>query len=254
MTHLPKTPSRTFEEINNAIQEAGIDISLEAVQSMSVIMYRTLLFNRSLIWGEHEQIFLVQTPQELIEIYQLRSTVFGQLEYGEEIPGDVEGLNFDNLDEYSAILYTKNSGEITGTCRVIFDNVLGLPVEKTHAFDREKLQGKQIAELSRLARLTDRGLKQDFKYLVLGVYKIMIDNDMDILASVMIPEHFVYYKNFGGFREVKKLESYIGMEVPFLVTSWEVSEISAYFKRLYLGIKKENPAPKGGCGFNDLAS
>ena len=210
---------------------------------MSEIMYRTLLFNKSLPWRENKHVFLARTVQKLLEIYRLRSTVFGQLAYGTDIPGNIEGLNFDSLDECSAILYTKSDGMITSTCRVIFDSNIHLPIEKTYSFDTMKKEGMQIAELSRLAKLnTDRGLNQDFKYLVLGAYYTMIDNDMDILVSTMIPEHYKFYKNFGGFTVKQELDSYLGMERPFLITAWEVSKISHYFKRLYLGITKSTPA------------
>ncbi len=241
------TQNKLSSEINASIRGAGIDLQLANVPNMAEIMYRTLLFNRTLPWRESKHVFLAQTPQELLEIYRLRSTVFGQLTYGKDIPGDIKGLNFDSLDECSAILYTKSEGMITSTCRVIFDSDMHLPIEKTYSFETMKEQGKQIAELSRLARLnTDRALNQDFKYLVLGAYHTMIDNGMDVLVSTMIPEHYSFYRNFGGFNIEKELDSYIGMNRPFLITAWEVSEISSYFKRLYLGIKKSDLTPKGG--------
>jgi len=247
--------SKLLSENIIAIDRIGLEPQLESSQKMAESMYRILQFNKSLAWKENKHVFLARTPSDLLEVFQLRSTLFGQVKYSKDIPGDVEGFNFDSLDECSAILYTKSSGMITGTCRVIFDNTMQLPIEKNYTFDDIKKQGNQIAELSRLAILnTDRGLNQDFKYLVKGAYYIMIDNDMDTLVSVMIPEHYRFYKNFGGFVVEKKLESYIGMKRPFVITSWEVSKISTYFKRLYLGVRKSDSESKGRNRFDQLTA
>jgi hypothetical protein len=253
MTQLPFNPLKIYEEIHSAIQEAGIDSMSESAWKMAEIMYRTLMFSRAIVWRDNPHVFLAQTPRELINIYRLRYDVYLQMGYAGELPNEVDGLDFDGFDEYSAILYTKNASGITSTCRVIFDSNLGLPVERYHSFDTKRKEGKQIAELSRLAkRGSTNGLNREFQYLVRGAYYTMTDNNMDTLVSAMIPEHFKLYRNFGGFAIEGEIERYGGLGIPFVVTAWDVAKISRIFRRIFLGERQSTP--KRRYGFDDLAS
>jgi hypothetical protein len=253
MTQLPFNPSKIYEEIHSAIQEAGIDSMSESAWKMAEIMYRTLMFSRAIVWRDNPHVFLAQTPRELINIYRLRYDVYLQMGYAGELPNEVDGLDFDGFDEYSAILYTKNASGITSTCRVIFDSNLGLPVEQYHSFDAKRKEKKRIAELSRLAKLdADRGLGREFQYLVRGAYYTIVDNDMDTLVSAMIPEHFKFYQNFGGFAIEGEIEHYGGLGIPFVVTAWDVAKISRVFRRIFLG--ERQLASKCGHGLDELVS
>jgi len=235
--------SKLLREITDSIREAGIDPDAPAVQKMTGIMYRTLVFNRSLIWRGNSHVFLPKEPRELLAVYRLRRTVYDEMGYGDELPDEVPGYDFDRYDECSAVLFTKNTDTVTSTCRVIFDSTIGMPIEKMYPFGAMRQQGKNIAELSRLARLrSDRGLSQEFKYLVQGAYYTMVDNGMDVLVSAMIPEHYRYYKNFGGFEVIEELDGYGGLDIPFVITAWDVSAISRYFKRIFLGLRENKTA------------
>jgi len=251
-TGLPQ--DKLTSDIEDTIQKYNPNIDSNNANDLAKVMYQTLLFNRALSWRENAYVFLPKSPQELIEIYKLRKIVYEQMGYGKELPSNIDGLDFDSFDIHSAILYTKNNDIITSTCRVIFDSELRLPIDKMHSFDNRRKQGKQIAELSRLAKInSDGGLSREFKYLVVGAYHTMIDNDMDILVSAMIPKHYKLYKNFGGFDIEKELDGYGSLDVPFVVTSWEVSMASDSFKRIFLGIRKSNSTSKSGNRLYQLA-
>jgi len=148
-------------------------------------------------------------------------------------------MNFDRYDEHAAVLYVRKHGEVTATCRVIFDEGGRLPIDKYYSLDDLRSPHVQLAELSRLIieKPVKNGLDRSFKHLTAGVYRIMKGNNVGSLVSVMSPEHFGMYENFGGFEQKAQLSVYGDLQKPFVITAWDISRISPFFKRLFLGMR-----------------
>ncbi len=224
----------TNNTINNLLKDFVFKI--KSKQKLLQIINNTIKFNRKLVWYTDEKnIFLATTAEALIEIYKLRSQVYSKLNYNKEFPDTINGLNFDLYDEYSAIIYTKSKGRITGTCRVIFDSHQKLPMDKNFSLDYLRCKNKKLAELSRLMIESEtKGLSQEPKLLTKGAYLVMNKNTRTTLMSVMVEEHFKLYDKFGGFSIENKLQSYGSLGIPFIITSWEIAEVSSFFKRAFL--------------------
>jgi len=147
----------------------------------------------------------------------------------------IKGLNFDDYDENSAILYTKIDGIVTGTCRVIFDSDKKLPIDSHFSLDYLRIQYKSIAEISRLSvKHNSSGLNQEFRWLTRGVYLITIKNSITKTVSAIKDEHFKLYKKFGGFTFEQKIDTYGKFPIPLIITLWDISKISNFFKRAFL--------------------
>lgn len=103
------------------------------------IIDRTITFNKSLNWDDSTpSLKLATTAEELIEVFKLRSEVFGEMGYLEEFNDPIDGLNFDKYDTNSAVIYYHNNKEVSGTIRLIFDSEHGLPSEQKYSFDDKK--------------------------------------------------------------------------------------------------------------------
>ena len=48
--------------------------------------------------------------------------MYTRINYQNECPDTIEGLNFDKFDKTSAIVYYKRERNISATCRLIFDS------------------------------------------------------------------------------------------------------------------------------------
>ena len=84
---------------------------------------QAISFNRKFVLPQsNPNLKLATTAEELVEVFQLRSEVYGGLNYQNEFPDTIEGLNFDDYDQNSAIFLYKNNGKITGTTRLIYDS------------------------------------------------------------------------------------------------------------------------------------
>lgn len=203
---------------------------------MLEIISHAIEFNKGLIWENNSKnLFLATTAREFIEIFRLRSEIYTKLKYDNEFPDMIKGLNFDDYDENSAILYTKVDGIVTGTCRVIFDSDKKLPIDSHFSLDYLRIQYKSIAEISRLSvKHNSSGLNQEFRWLTRGVYFITIKNSITKTVSAIKDEHFKLYKKFGGLSVEKKFEIYGGLPNPSIVTVWDALKISNFFKRAFL--------------------
>lgn len=196
-------------------------------------------FNRSLNFpNENKNICLTLNAEDLIEVFKLRSDVYTSINYQKEFPDTIEGLNFDKYDSNSAILYYKKEKVLTGTTRLIFDSENKLPSEKNLSFNPYRLKYNTIAELSRLTILNQSGLNLDFKHLTAGVYFIYKHNNIDIILSGIRKDHFKLYSKFGGFNMEQELECYGNINLPFLITSWDPSKISPFFRKAFLNQNK----------------
>jgi len=165
----------------------------------------------------------------------LRSEVYREINYDNEFPDMIEGLNFDEYDENSAILYTKVNGVVTGTCRVIFDSNKKLPIDSHFSLDYLRLEHKNIAEISRLTiKHSSLGLNQEFRWLTRGVYLIIIKNSINKTVSALKGTHFKLYSKFGGLKIEKKFDTYGELLNLSIITLWDVSQISNFFKKVFL--------------------
>lgn len=143
------------------------------------------------------------------------------MRYGNEFPDIIEGLNFDNYDVHSAIIYCKKEDEFTGTSRIIFDNEKNkLQTDEKFSFDYLREQNKKIAETSRFTIKKDDGkLSLDFKNIMKAYYDIMTTNDMDLIVSSIAQRHYKLYSKFGGIKVEKELHSFGHLQGEFLVIS-----------------------------------
>ena len=200
------------------------------------ISQKTIEFNKSLNWDNSiKNVYLATTISELIEVYKIRSQIYKKMGYSVEFKDIINGLNFDKYDTHSAILYTKRDGKVTGTCRLIFDIDKNLPLDKKYSLNFLREQNKTLVELSRLViKQENKGLSQEPRLLVKGSYIVMKLNNISTLTSVMVKEHFRYYKKFGGFKEEDKIDSFGKIKQPFIITSWDIKDVSPFFTKLFL--------------------
>ena len=203
---------------------------------MVQIISSAIEFNKKLIWENNSKnLYLATTTKEFIEIFKLRSEIYTKLKYDNEFPDMIKGLDFDDYDENSAILYTKVDGIVTGTCRVIFDSNKKLPIDSHFSLDYLRIQHKEIAEISRLnVKHNTVGLNQEFKWLTKGVYSISIKNSITRTVSAIKDEHFKLYSKFGGFTFEKRIDTYGKFPIPLIITLWDISKVSNFFKRAFL--------------------
>lgn len=197
---------------------------------------KTLHFNRSLNWNyEEENVHLVNNAEELLEVFKLRSDVFGSLKYENEFPDSISGLNFDTFDHHAAIVFCKTNNELTGTCRLIFDTHKKLPTDEKYSLDYIREEYSSIGEVSRLVTKQNKsGLNLEFKYLTRGIYRILENNPINASVSAMKQSHFKLYSKFGGFKVEKELKGYGHIDYDVVVTSWNPQKISPFFKKLFL--------------------
>ena len=233
MSHLVREKNITFQ-VNNLLKKHGIEAKSIEINRLSKIVKNTIEFNQKLYSiGSLNSISLATTVEDLINIYMLRSVVYKEMNYDSEFPEVIEGLNFDEYDECSAIIYSKRD-VITGTCRVIFDSLdKKLPIDEKFSLDYLRDENKNLGEASRVVIKNGKGLKQEFKLLTIDFYKILASYGMDAI-SVMTKEHLNMYKNFGGLSVEKKFQGYGTIDKEFFITLWETSEISDFFKRIFL--------------------
>ncbi len=239
--------NRSLDELRGVIQKSvyeRIDIE-EQNRILELFNQRVFLektideaisFNKSLNWDKKNPYYqLTTTAEELIEVFKLRSDVYTSIEYQEEFPDTIEGLNFDKYDHNSAIVYCKKNNEYTGTSRIIFDSRHKLPSEAKFSFNYLRDSDLKLCETSRFTIKKDSdGLSFDFKNIMRSFYEITTFNNYDLIVSGIREEHFKMYSKFGGIKIEKELDSYGHIEVPFLIISWNPYEASKFFKRSFL--------------------
>lgn len=112
------TPLRSMPNSFNQEQEEILQLFKNRIY-FEKILEETVSFNKTLNWNNenYENIHLTTTAEELIRVFSLRSEVYGSLNYGNEFPDIIKGLNFDDYDPRSAIVYVKNNNKISYHCR-----------------------------------------------------------------------------------------------------------------------------------------
>jgi len=233
-----KNPNRQTSigfQVNYLLKEHSIEAKLEEINRLSEIIKNTIEFNKKLYdIGTLDGVSLATTVEDLIDIYMLRSEVYREMSYTSEFPELIKGLDFDEFDECSAIIYSKRGDTITGTCRLIFDSTAKkLPIDENFSLDYLRNSKRIIGEGSRVIIKNIEGLKPEFKLMTIDCYRVLSSYNVD-LVSVMTKEHIKLYKNFGGFSVEKRFERYGSINKEFYITLWRTSKISTFFKRVFL--------------------
>lgn len=229
--------NEAFSRLNNIFnnKQAGFEY-LRNTLIFERVLDEVITFNRKINWeSTSTNLKLVTTAEEFIKICNLRSEIYGNLGYQKEFPDFLPNMNFDFYDLNSAIIYNLTNSEITATCRLIFDSDKKLPIEEKLDLSSIRSKFQNVAEVSRLmVKKEEKGLNLDFKYLTLGIYNIITNNNLDASISVILKEHFRLYRKFGGFNIEKELESYGNLNAPFIITSWNPYEVSDFFRKAFL--------------------
>jgi len=193
-------------------------------------------FNKSLVFpNENKNLHITTTAEDLIDVFKLRSDVYTSINYQDEFPDIIEGLNFDKYDNHSAIFFYRNNGIVTGTIRVISDFYKKFPSEDKFSCDFLREEYSSVVEISRIIiQKETKGLNLEFKYLVRGHYYFLINNDIDITIFSIKKEHYKLYSKFGGITILKELDTYGTFDMTCLVISWDTSKVSKFFKRAFL--------------------
>jgi len=233
MKNLNREKHITFQ-VSYLLKKHKIEATVEEIDTLSKIIKNTIDFNQKLYEiGTLDGVSLAVKVEDLIEIFMLRDEVYKEINYRREFPEVIKGLHFDEYDEHSAIVYSKRE-VITGTCRLVFDSAdRKLPTDEKFSLDYLRNENRNLGEASRVIIKNRDGLKQEFKFMTIDSYRVLSAYKMDAI-SVMTEEHLRMYKNFGGLTVEKELQSYGNIDKQFLVTLWDTSKISTFFKRVFL--------------------
>jgi len=219
----------------NEQQKGAIELFRKRI-FLEKIVEESIAFNKKIIFpNENKNIHLATTAESLVEVFQLRSEVYTTINYQDEFPDTIEGLNFDKYDSNSAILFYRTEKTVTGTIRVVIDSQKKLPSENNFSFEKIRDQYSNISEMSRfIVNKKEKGLGLEFKYLFRGVYHLFMNNQIDIILSGLKREHYKLYSKFGGVHIEEELKSYGSFSIPCLILSWDPSKVSPFFKKVFL--------------------
>lgn len=95
----------------------------------------------------------VDNEEELSEVYKLRYNVYCREKKFEPESAYPSRLEMDEYDAYSIHFIAKINNEVVGTARLILNNSIGFPIEKSCKLDIsiQGIKKRQTAEISRLA-------------------------------------------------------------------------------------------------------
>lgn len=178
-------------------------------------------------------LFLATTENEILEIMKLRSKVFTQLDYNEEFPEEIEGLNFDDFDENSLVFAYRRKNQITGTMRVILDINQNLQSDEKVCLDSLRKENT-LGELSRLAvALEFQKSGVEFKNLFSAAYQIAIKTNINKYILGILEEHKYMYEKFGNVQTLYE-GNYGEINLDCTIISWDVQNPSTYFQKIIL--------------------
>ena len=227
-------PDSFNEEQINALELFRNRIFLEEVIEESI------LFNQKLSWENlNNNLRLVSSAEDLIEVFKLRSDIFHSVGYGNVFSDAMEGLNFDIFDKNSAIIYYTSQNEVTATVRLIFDSEQKLPCDNILSFDNLRKQYNTIGELSRNAiKRQSSKLNLEFKYLMSGIHNVFSNNDIDITVSGIKSDNYKLCSKFGGVEILKDLGLFEKTNEESMIISWDLSKKSKFFDKAILNKNK----------------
>lgn len=242
INQLKEVVQHSFEREVASLPDSFQEKQLQAIEILKKsflyeeVIEESISFNRSLNWDyENPNVKLTTTAEELVDVFKLRSDVYDSIDYLDEFPDTIDGLNFDKFDKNSAIIYYKNNGLVTGSIRLIFDSLGILPTEEKYSFNSVRKKYNMIGEISRNVVLNEgRGLNLEFKYLMSGIYNVFINNDIDIALSGIKQEHLKLFKKLGGVDVVEEMDSYGSLKTPFFIISYNPKFASRFFKKVFL--------------------
>jgi hypothetical protein len=232
--NISKTLSYMPESFNEQQKEA-IELFKKRI-FLEKTIDEVISFNKKLIFpNENKNLQLATTAEDLISVFKLRSDVYTSINYQNEFPDTIEGLNFDKYDSSSAIIFYKVDKQITGTTRLIFDSIHKLPSENKLSFDEARKKYNSIGELSRLiVRKNTNGLGLEFKNIMAAIYTIFMNNNIDMTFLAIIKEHYKLYTKFGGSEIIFNSDNYGNLGHPVYILSWNPSKVSPFFKKAFL--------------------
>lgn len=67
-----------------------------------------------------------------------------------------------------------------------------------------------------------------------GAYLLFMLNEIDITLLGIKKEHYKLYERFGGNSIIQELCNYGNLNLDALILSWNPSEVSAFFKKIFL--------------------
>ena len=229
-TQLKYMPDSFNEQQDQALQFFKQRIFLEKTIDESISFNKNIVFP-----NKNKNLHLATTAEDLVDVFKLRSDIYTNINYQNEFPDMIEGLNFDKYDSNSAILFYKKDNTITGTTRLIFDSDNLLPSESNYSFNDVRKIYTSISEVSRLAvKHENKRLNFEFKYLFGAIHDISQYNNMQITLFGIKKEHYKLYSKFGGITILKELETYGSFSMPCLIISWDPSKVSPFFKKAFL--------------------
>ncbi|MCV6608624.1 MAG: hypothetical protein OIF32_10455 [Campylobacterales bacterium] len=223
-------PKEFNEEQRYALELFKKRIFLEEVIEEAVAFNRKVIFNET-----KPSLKLTTTAEELIEVFKLRSQVYFEMGFHKTFPDLIEGLNFDVFDKTSAIVFYQKETEVTGTCRLIFDSPNELPLEHYYGLNEIRDEYKLIGEISRnTVKYRGQGLGLEFRYLMRGMCKLVLDNEMGLAVSVIKKENFKMFSKFGKVEILEELEEYGGLDDQFIVVSYNPVLVTKFLKKAFL--------------------
>ncbi len=188
---------------------------------------------------------LVNTLDELLQIFNLRSMVFEEAGYLKEFPDKIEGLNYDEYDNNSLHMAYKRNNDITGSTRIIIPTMQNplLPTEKyiKDKFSlsplKEKHNNKQIpiAELSRTVIDPNyRVTGNEFKRMFAGLYEIA--QMTDIGSYLLMMTHNMYENLYSkcGMEILDIVNNRGNIDKACIILNWEPENSSEFFKKVFL--------------------
>lgn len=226
-------------EIQSLVSHQNMNLDTNNKSSAQDLLFeieKILEFNRSLTWNPSlENTHLLNSMEDAIKIFQLRSRVFSSMGYLDEFPDKIPGLNFDKYDQSSAITFYQRDNNITGTCRLIFDNEHGLPAEKQMSFDKYRERDLKIGEISRnIVEKTSSGLNLEFRSMMASMHDIFIHNELDLTLSGILKSNIKLFSKFGGIKVEKEIEEYGKIDGSCVIIAWNPSKKSKFFKKAFL--------------------
>jgi hypothetical protein len=197
---------------------------------------RIVEFNKRLNFElDESDVALATNKDDLLKIFQLRSEVYKQVGYSREFPDPIDGMSFDDYDLNSAILYVKKNGEVTGTCRLVFDSDKKLPSDKRVSYDPYRKRFGKIGEISKnIVKHDGTALNLEYKYLMRGLYYVFNKNEMDMTVSLIRRDHLRIFKNIGAVEVLQDVENYGGLSEDFILMSCDPSKPTRLFLKAFL--------------------
>lgn len=219
----------------NAQQQQALELFKQRL-FLEKIIDEAISFNKNLYFrNKNKNLHLATTAEDLIDVFKLRSDVYTSINYQNEFPDFIGGLNFDIYDSNSAIFLCKKEKIITGTVRLIFDSHNKLPTEDKLSFDEIRMNYNVISEISRLVVKKEANeLSMEFKYLFGAVYTFFMENNLDIILTSIIKKHYKLYSKFGGTKIINDMDRYGNLEHSVMTLTWDPSQASPFFKKAFL--------------------